>query len=139
MSDVSEAFRKKLQADTGTGGLMTLVSGVFEDIAPEGSTYPYCVVQVQSPALPNYSFGTSVPSDESTVIAARIVDKNLSSAAAEDAAKRLKTLMQDAALSITGKILLWCRWRSDIDYSTYEVQEIYRHKGSMWNVKVSAG
>jgi hypothetical protein len=137
MSDVSESFRKKLQADTGTGGFMTLVTDVFEDIAPEGSLFPYCVVQVQSPAIPSYSFGQTKAAEESTVIAARIVDKNISSAAAEDAAAKLKTLMQDAALSIPGKTLIWCRWRSDIDFSTFEVSEIYRFKGSMWNVKVA--
>jgi hypothetical protein len=140
MSKVSEAIRKKLIEDTGTLGLMNattgVITGVFDDVAPEDyKEYPFIVVSVQSPAIPSYSLGPSTPFLEGSVITARVVDNQLSAARAEDLAERIKEVLQDASLEIRGQVPLWCRWKQEVDYSTVERGETFRHKGAQWDVK----
>ncbi|MEA2174111.1 MAG: hypothetical protein QOD00_1703 [Blastocatellia bacterium] len=136
MSVTSEAVRKFLQADTGAGGVMALAKDVYDTFAPEGSDGPYVLVRVQSPAIPSYTVGgDGTPYLEESVIATEVVDQNLSAAAAEDLAARIKTVMQDAALEISGQETLWCRWRSDLDHMTIENKLPFQHKGQLWNVK----
>jgi hypothetical protein len=69
------------------------------------------------------------------VIATEVVDQNLSAAAAEDLAARIKSVIQDAQLEISGQAVLWCRWKSEIDHMTLENKLPFQHKGQMWDVK----
>ena len=135
MSDITEAIRKQLIADET---LMALVSGVYDEIAPEGVDYPFIVVGAQSPALAQYTLGDGVPFLESSIVKVKAIDQNLSSAVAEDVAARIKVVLQDAALAIAGKVPLWCRWESEIDYTTHEDGLTFRHKGTNWRVEASS-
>jgi hypothetical protein len=136
MSIVSEAVRKLLKADTGAGGVMTLANDVHDTFAPEGSDHPFVIVRVQSPAIPSYALGgDGTPYLEESVIAIEVVDQNLSAAKAEDIAARIKTVMQDAQLEISGQETKWCRWKSDIDHMAIENKLPYQHKGQFTDVK----
>lgn len=45
MDDIDAALMARLNGDTGAGGLMTLVDGVYNGVAPSGSAHPLVIFQ----------------------------------------------------------------------------------------------
>lgn len=136
MSQVTEAICKKLQADTGAGGVMVLCSDVYPDLAPEEATFPYVIVTSQSPAVDAYSFGGIVT--ETSIVLVKVVDQNTNPAPAEDARNRIQTVLQDANISLTGQTVLWLRRKSQFPEMAEVVEGItYIYRGALYDVIVS--
>jgi hypothetical protein len=134
MSAVSEAICQKLQSDnSGSGNLMSLVSGVYPNIAPEGASYPLGIVAAQSPPIDDYTFGPTIAA-QSSVYLVKFVVQDVSPIAAEDARARAFTVLQNAQLIIAGQTLLSLLRRSQFpEYSEQTNGLIYHHRGMLFD------
>ena len=84
--------------------------GVFNGIAPQGTTPPYVVFQAMS----------------------KVDDWPKS---AGDIDTQVDSVMQDASLSVTGHSLLWCRREEDIYLAEDQQGVIYQHIGGLYRIR----
>ena len=133
MSAASEAICAALRADSQLAILAP--GGVYPNIAPEGTSYPYVVVSAQSPPLDNYTFGGSAY--QSSVYLIKVVDENLNPAPAEDARARVQAVLQDGSLTISGQTLLMIRRRQQMpELAEVNSGFIYQVRGALYDVVV---
>lgn len=118
MNALDAAIYTKLSGDTGSGGLMTIVTGVFNRVAPEGQAFPYVVWQTVS-GVDNYTLTKRAKSR--FVIQLKALDKGDSGKVAGQAMDRIDALLNDAALTVTGFSLLVIR--REMNIQSVEVDE----------------
>jgi hypothetical protein len=134
---VRRALYGKLAGDsTLNTGLGTPPTGysksIYYEVAPEGAAYPLVIFNKQS-GMPTEAFGD--PSAlENDIWLVKAIARDTSADPAETAAARIITLLNDAALSISGATLCYLRRQSDVDYSEVADGTVFRHCGSLFRL-----
>jgi hypothetical protein len=137
---VRRALYGKLAGDsTLTSLLGTPASGYSQSIyyqqAPQGAGFPFVILNKQA-GTPTEAFGDPDALD-TDIWLVKAVDKNTTADTAEAVQDRVKTLLNDATLSISGATLQYLRRQSDVEYSEVEDAVTYRHAGSLYRLVIS--
>ena len=136
-SEVDAAVVAKLVADTGSGGLMTLMTdGVFIDVAPNGKT-KFVIVSL---AAHDDEYMFNGCAFEQSLYLVKAVDREESGLTVKAAAIRIQTLLHDVALSIQGYTHMLTRRTARLRFT--EVDDIdpnirWQHRGARYEVLVS--
>lgn len=112
MNVLDTAIQAVLAADNGAGGVFTLsTGGIFQAKAPQGVFPPYTLWQ-EATDVPGYTFGNTLKFDHFFyVFRAFAVDANTSGPYQAGAiADRLKALLTNPTLTVTGKAVLSARF-----------------------------
>lgn len=134
---IRRALYGRLAGDTTLNALLaTPPSGwsksIYYQQAPANAQFPYVVFNKQS-GVPTEAFGA--PSAlENDVWLVKGIDQSASADTAESIQARIKTLLNDASLSISGATLLYLRRQSDVDYPEVSDGETYVHSGSLYRL-----
>jgi hypothetical protein len=141
---VSTAIRRsiygKLAGDTTLNNLLgTPASGyskaIYYQLAPAGAAYPYVIFSKQA-GTPMEAFGDPDALD-TDVWLVKGIDRAVSADTAEAIQDRVKTLLNDASLSISGATLTYLRRQSDVEYSETDQGAEYKHAGSLYRLVTS--
>jgi hypothetical protein len=129
-----EFLKNILTADTGAGGFMTLVSGLFRDIAPAKQASPWAIMQAQS-----------APQHVTTQDAYRVLsdglfyvkcvgkaDTDYSNMVA--AIKRVDLLLKRTSGTVTDGKVLMCVGEGEISYSEDVDGVIFSHLGEIYRL-----
>lgn len=131
------ALYGKLAGDTTLNNLLgTPASGysksIYHQQAPATATWPLVIFNKQS-GRPTEAFGD--PSAyETDIWLVKAVDRNTTADPAEAVAARVVTLLNDAALSISGATTMYLRRQSDMDYPEVTGGVTYQHVGSLFRL-----
>ena len=134
---IRRAIYGKLSGDTTLNNLLgTAAAGYTKAIyhldAPEDCGFPF-VVFAKSSGVPTDAFGH--PSAlETDVWLIKGVDRGGTSDTVESIADRIKVLLNDATLSISGSTHLYLRRQSDVDFPEQVLGVLYRHCGSLYRL-----
>jgi len=134
---VRRAIYGKLAGDTTLNTMLGAPStgyskSIYHQQAPAGAQFPYILFQKQA-GNPTEAFGDPSAID-TDVWLVKAVDRNTSADPAEAAAARIIVLLNDAALSISGSVLLYLRRQSDVEYPE-EIDGVqYKHAGSLFRL-----
>ena len=129
-----------MAGDTTLNGLLGApASGyahaIYHAEIPADGSFP-SVVFSKSAGTPTEAFHD--PSAfENDVWLIKAVDENRSADIAESVADRVITLLNDAALSIAGSVLVYLRRQSDVEYAELVQGVTYFHVGSLFRVVTS--
>lgn len=105
---------------------------IYYQTAPADSGYPLIIFNDQS-HVPTEAF-TEPGAYEDMIWLIKAIDRNSSADRAESIAARVKFLLNDATLSISGRTLLYLRRQSDIAFQEYTEGESYRHAGALYRL-----
>lgn len=139
MNELDASIYNKLTGDaTLTGLLAAGTASVFNGMAPQGAAMPYVVFSAASDrdgytldaeATVDFIYGvkavTSSPAGSPTKKAAGTI------------AARIKTVLNDAPLTITGRTWLSTRRESSIDYSEPANSNVYFHVGGNYRIWIA--
>jgi hypothetical protein len=134
---VRRSLYGKLAGDTTLNSLLGsapagYAHAIYHQQAPENAAYPF-VVFSKSSGVPTDTF--HLPGAfETDVWLVKAVDRSMSGDTAEAIADRIKVLLNDAALSISGRTLMMLRRQSDVEYPEITDGESYKHVGSLFRV-----
>jgi hypothetical protein len=134
---VRRAIYGKLAGDgTLTGMLGTAPAGmsqnIFHNEAPDNAPFPF-VIFSKSSGVPTEAFHD--PSAlETDVWLVKAVDRSDTADTAEAISERIKVLLNDATLSISGAVCLYLRRQSDVEYPELVEGNSYRHVGSLYRL-----
>ena len=135
---VRRALYGKMAGDsTLTTMLATAPAGVsksiYHEYAPEDADLP-CVVFSKASGTPTYSLTALNMDNEMWLIKA--VDKidDHGPDTADNIASRLTALLTDGTISISGRIQLYLRRESDVDYGELADGVRYRHTGAYFRL-----
>lgn len=121
---------------TLTGLLGTAAPGYSQNIyhgkAPQGAGFPF-VVFSKSSGIPTDAFGTP-GALENDVWLVKGVDRAGSADAVEAVQARLKALLNDASLSISGATLCYLRRTQDVEYPENADGVDYHHAGALFRL-----
>ena len=112
MNVLDTALKTKLDADTGAGGVANLATGgIFQLDAPQKTVPPYLIFQ-EANDTPGYTFGNLLAFDHVYyVLRAFAVNANEDGPqTAGKIADRLKVLLTNPSLAVSGKTVLSCRF-----------------------------
>jgi hypothetical protein len=104
--------------------------GVFNTIAPQGTGTPYVVFKFVS-KVDEHSFNGRFAD---AVYAVKVVTDRPWPKDAEDVDTQIDTLMEDAALSITGFSTIYCRRESDFDLTEEMGGKFFTHVGGLYRI-----
>jgi hypothetical protein len=134
---IRRALYGKLAGDTTLNNMLgapatSYSKAIYHGQAPAGASFPLVIFD-KSSGMPEEAFGD--PSAlEHDVWTVKVIDHNTTADSAEAAAERIKAILNDAALSISGSDLLYIRRQSDVDYPEVVNGEFYRHVGSLYRI-----
>jgi hypothetical protein len=128
---VRAAIYTLLTADDTLTDLLSSSSAVYHEQAPKEAAFPLVIFNRQS-GTRIYTFGGEAIRPEVWLVKAVTQSESASTAEAIDA--RLETLLDDAALSVTGSTLLYLRRDSDVSYPERDGQDFYRHVGGLYRL-----
>jgi hypothetical protein len=134
---VRRALYGKLAGDTTlTNMLGTPATGFSKSIyhaqAPAGAGFPFIILNKQS-GVPTEAFADpSAFEDDIWLI--RATDRNTTADAAEAIAARVKALLNDATLTISGATHLYLRRQSDVEYLETTDGVRYAHAGALFRL-----
>jgi hypothetical protein len=138
---VSTAIRRalygKMAGDTTLNNLLgTPAPGygknIYHKSAPAGATFPYVVFEKQS-GVPTEAF-TRPSAFETDIWMIKAVDRSSTADPAEAIADRLKALLNDSTLSISGGTLMYLRRQSDVEYPETVDGMQYAHVGALYRL-----
>jgi len=134
---VRRALYGKMAGDTTLNNLLgTPASGYSKSIyhgeAPQGAKFPF-VVFSKSSGVPTEAFGDP-DALENDVWLIKGIDKSTSADTAEAIQDRLRVLLNDSSLSISGGTLLYLRRQSDVEYPEVTDGVTYAHAGSLYRL-----
>lgn len=141
-SDIDAALVAKLQADTGAGGLMTLMpGGAWIDEAPPGSVQHVIVSLVDE--TDGAMFGGRASEDGLYLVKAVEMSNGPTAPAVKNikaAAARIDALLEQGTLTVAGYSLMTMRRESRLRLT--EVDELdasirWQHRGGRYQVMVS--
>jgi hypothetical protein len=129
-----EFIKTILTADTGAGGFMTIVTGLFRDIAPAKQASPWAIMQAQSP-----------PQHVTTMDAYRVLSDGLfyvkvvgkadsDYATMVAAMKRVDMLLKRTSGAVTDGKVLMCVGEGEISYSEDVDGIIFSHLGEIYRL-----
>lgn len=130
MSAMRDAIVLTLQADAG---LIALVDNrIYANQPPEGSQYPLVMVSAQTPPTPERVF--QQVGFERAVYLVRGCSISTSPAEVDDINAAIRTALDGATLTITGKTERGIYWQGD--YETHEVYDgqTYQYAGGLYEV-----
>lgn len=136
---VRRALYGKLAGDTTLNNLLGdeapgFSKAIYHQTAPEGAEYPFVIFNKQA-GTPTYAFkGSGGAAFDTDVWLVKVVDRNTSADAAEDAAERLDVLLTDGALSISGATQMLLLRQSDVVYEEVDGDQRYQHVGSLYRL-----
>lgn len=138
---VEAAIHTKLTADTGAGSLVALLTGgQWQGAPPEGTEPPFLNWQMLGGA-PGYTLTRKALDDLSVQFYAWAEDTNDAEgvATARTIMDRLETVLTDAPLSVSGRVLLYCRKERDLPDLVEVLDGGARRygKGQQWRLAVS--
>jgi len=123
-----------LKADTGAGGLLTLMTdGVYMDRAPSGLTKFVLVSLVMHEDEPQFN-GRMY---EKALYLVKAVDRNLSGTRAKAAALRIDAVLEDVPLTITGFDHMLTTREERIRYVETDednADSVWQHRGGRYAV-----
>jgi hypothetical protein len=134
---VRRAIYGRMAGDTTLSNMLATPAigyskAIYHQQAPENAGYPFVIFQKQS-GIPTEAM--SDPSAlETDVWLVKAVDRNTSADTAEAIADRVKTLLNDAPLSISGATLIYLRRQSDVEYPEVDQGVSYKHVGSLYRL-----
>jgi hypothetical protein len=134
---VRRALYGRLSGDTTLSNLLGapapgFTKAIYHQVAPDNATFPFVLFNQQS-GVPTEAF--QAPSAlETDVWLIKAVDRNTSADTAEAIAARVKTLLNDGALSISGGTLLYLRRQSDVQYPEVADGVQHRHCGALYRL-----
>ena len=108
---------------------------IFHQEAPAGARHPFVIFQKQS-GSPTETFGDP-DALENDVWLVKAIDRSTSADIAEAIQARIRTLLNDAALSISGHTHLYLRRQSDVEYPETSDGVSYKHAGSLFRLVFS--
>ena len=112
MNALDAALYTVLNADTGAGGVKTIATGgIFQLDAPQKTVPPYLIFQ-EANDTPGYTFGNLLVFDH-VYYMLRAFAVNANEDGPQTAGKiadRLKVLLTNPSLTVTGKAVLSCRF-----------------------------
>lgn len=131
----------KLAGDTTLNTLLATppagwTKSIYYQIAPAKAPYPFVLLNKQA-GTPREAFGdpSALETDVWMVKAIGMDTPTQSSADAVEAiSARVTSLLNDAALSISGSTTLYVRRQSDVDYLEVTDGVQYRHSGSLYRL-----
>jgi hypothetical protein len=132
------AIYGKLSGDTTLTALLAAAptgysQNIFYQSGPDSAQFPLVILSKQS-GVPTQAFHDPTALD-TEIWLVKAVDHNSSADPAEAIQARLKTLLNDATLSIGGgATLLHLRRESDVDYQEITSGESYIHAGSLFRL-----
>jgi hypothetical protein len=129
-----EFIRTVLTADTGVGGFMTLVTGLFRDMAPAKQSSPWAIMQAQSaPQHVTTMDAYRVMSDGLFYV--KVVGKAETDYANMIAAmKRVDTLLKRTSGNVSDGKVLMCVGEGEISYSEDVDGIIFSHLGEIYRL-----
>ncbi len=104
--------------------------GVFNTLAPKGTTAPYVIFQAMS-KVDEHSFNGRFAN---AVYMAKAVSKQPWPKEALDVDTQIDTALEDASLSITGYTHLLCRRESDIYLVEDDAGVVWHHIGGLYRI-----
>lgn len=134
---VRRAIYGKLAGDsTLTNLLGTPATGYSQAIyyqnAPDSADHPMVILNKQA-GTPTEAMGD--PSAlEDDIWLVKAVDHSSTADQAEAIQARIQTLLNDAALSISGATLTYLRRQSDVEYAEVTSQGQFKHAGSLYRL-----
>ena|GEM_PF-3504161 len=139
MNEVDAAIYTKLKSDaTLTGLLAAGTASVYNGMAPQGAEFPY-VVFSRASDRDGYTLSSEAHID--LIYTVKAVTKtpagSPTKAAAGTIAARIKTVLNDSALTISGRIWLSTRRESAIDYTEPANSHIYVHHGGNYRIWIA--
>lgn len=105
--------------------------GVWNSLAPQDTRAPYVVFQVMSKVEDYFAY---LKRGAQAIYMVKAVSQSPWPKEAATIDTQIDTLLQDAALSITGFGLLWCRRESDLYLMEDVGGEVYQHQGGLYRV-----
>jgi hypothetical protein len=134
---VRRALYGKLAGDTTlTNMLGTPATGfskaIYHAQAPAGASFPFIILNKQSGVPTETMSDPDALEDDIWLI--RATDKNTTADTAEAIAARVKTLLNDATLTISGATHLYLRRQSDVEYLETTDGVRYAHAGSLYRL-----
>lgn len=134
---VRRSLYGRLAGDTTLSNLLgTAAPGytksIYDGEAPAGANYPLIILNLQS------DVPTEAMQDpnalENHVWLIKGVDRSTSADTAEAIAARIKTLLNDAALSISGGTHLYLRKQAGVQYSEVTDGVSFKHRGALYRL-----
>ena len=112
------------------------IGGVFNSLAPQDTSPPFVVFQAMSKVDDYFAF---TGRGGSAIYMVKAIDRSPWPKSAGDIDTQIDSVMQDAALSITGHALLSCRRESDIYLVENQDGVIYQHIGGLYRILADQG
>ena len=124
------AIRTALLAD---GTLVAITPYVYSLQAPEDATLPYIVLTIQSGGESNLT------EHETFDVTVAVICVSEDALVAATAADRIRTVLHDASLTLTGGWTLWsaggCSHRTAILYSENEERRTFSYAGGQYRIR----
>ena len=137
---VRRALYGKMSGDTTLNGLLGVPpagysKAIFYDVAPAGAAFPYVIFSKQS-STPLYALSDRMLDEDVWLIkgVARSEADFSTADPVDSIATRLDELLTDGTISISGRIQLYLRRESDVDYAEVEDGVTFRHAGSLYRL-----
>jgi hypothetical protein len=136
-TSVKRALYGKMSGDTTLNNLLGIPApgyskSIYFQEAPAGASYPLVIFNLQSD-VPTEAM--SDPSAfETDIWLAKAVDRSPSADTAETIQARLRTLLNDAALSISGSTLMYLRRRAGVSYPETANGVQFKHAGDLYRL-----
>lgn len=132
------AIYGSMAADSTLNGLLgTAAPGYTKSIyfarAADDAGFPYIVFS-KSSGVPTYTFKAGIDGLTNEMWLIKGVDHNTTADKADAIADRLRALLTDASLSISGRVHMSLRPESDVDYLETTDGEDYYHAGSLFRL-----
>jgi hypothetical protein len=139
VNEISAAIYNKLKADsTLTGYLAAGTASIYEDMAPQKANRPYVIFSKASDR-DGYTLSTEATIDFIYTVKA-VTDTPAGSPSKKTAgtiAARIKTVLNDAPLTITGRTWLSTRRESAVEYPEQANSRIYWHVGGLYRIWIA--
>lgn len=134
---VRRAIYGKLAGDTTLNNLLGVppppkAKSIWHNSASADATYPLVMLSKQS-GVPTEAMGDPSALD-TDIWLVKAIDKDTSADDAETIADRITTLLNDAALSISGATHLYLRRQSDVQYEEVTSGQKFQHVGSLFRL-----
>lgn len=139
MNELDTAIFNKLSADaTLTGYLAAGTAGIYNTMAPESASFPYVIFSKASDR-DGYALSAETTVDFIYTVKA-VTDSPAGSPTKKSAgiiAARIKTVLNDAPLTISGRTWLSTRRESAVEYPEQANSRIYWHVGANYRIWIA--
>jgi hypothetical protein len=132
---IRQGLYEKLNTAAVTSQLAEGSASLYHAYAKLNALFPFVVFHKQS-GRPVQRFGGNAFDDHLWTVKA--VDRGGSSSKAEDIAKAIDDLLDFGTITVSGGTVLALTRESDVDYTETADDQMYRHHGAMYRLRVAA-